>query len=234
MDAALEERRAAHELAQLRMAHLDAVGDQLAARVIDRERELARTRLELQRLREEGDEGLRALAAIVDELEMVRRQARGQATRIRMGALRDAVELSGRVTELTRRQAEARERLLASLNDAIARIGTEDGEEEAGSGGPDLRPVGAVFEGTVEIEVGPFEDFSQLVGFEDAAGAVAATSQISVKRFAQGRATLEMKLAQPVELLRELERRAPFGFEVRDQRSDRLVLDVRAPGVAAA
>ena len=37
----------------------------------------------------------------------------------------------------------------------------------------------------VEIEVGPLADFSQLVGFEDAAGAIVATSQISVKRFAR-------------------------------------------------
>jgi hypothetical protein len=178
---------------------------------------------------------MRSLAAIVDELETVRRQARGQATRIRLRALRDAVELSGRVTELTRRPAEARERLLASLNEAIARIGEEDGEEGADAvGGPELRPVGDVFDGLVEIDVGPLEDFSQLVGFEDAAGAVTATSQISVKRFAQGRATLEIRLAQPVELLRELERRSPFGFEVRDQRPDRLVLDVRAEGAEAA
>ncbi len=75
---------------------------------------------------------------------------------------------------------------------------------------------------------GPLDDFSQLVGFEDAAGAIAATSEISVRRFTRGRATLEMKLAEPVELLRELEERAPFEFRVRDRRFDRLVLDVDA------
>jgi hypothetical protein len=78
----------------------------------------------------------------------------------------------------------------------------------------------------VEVEIGPLSDFSQLVGFEDAAGGIGATSEISVKRFAQGRATLEMQLGEPVELLRELERRSPFEFKVRDQRADRLILDV--------
>lgn len=221
-------------MSQLRITHLDAVCDHLSARVIDRERELERTRLELQRLRDERDDGLRSLISIVDELEGVRRQARGQATRIRMRALRDAVELSARLTEATRRPAEARERLLASVNEAIARIGEDGGEEEAGIDAPALRPVGDVFEGAVEIEVGPLDDFSQLVGFEDAAGAIAASAQISVKRFAQGRATLELRLAQPVELLRELEQRAPFAFEVREQRSDRIVLDVGAAGAEAA
>jgi hypothetical protein len=96
----------------------------------------------------------------------------------------------------------------------------------AGTNGHALRSAEELFEGMVEIEVGPLADFSQLVGFEDAAGAIMATSEISVKRFAQGRATLEMKLAEPVELLRELEERAPFEFRVRDRRLDRLVLDV--------
>ena len=80
----------------------------------------------------------------------------------------------------------------------------------------------------VEVEVGPLADFSQLVGFEDAAGQIGATAEISVKRFARGRATLEMRLDQPVELLRELEERSPFEFRVRDRRFDRLVLDVDA------
>ena len=35
-----------------------------------------------------------------------------------------------------------------------------------------------------------------------------------------------MNFGQPVELLRELEERAPFEFKVRDTRSDGVVLDV--------
>ncbi len=88
------------------------------------------------------------------------------------------------------------------------------------------RVAADVFVGEVELEVGPFSDFAQLVGFEDAAGGIGATREISVKRFAGGRATLEMRLGEPVELLRELEERAPFEFRVRDLRADRLVLDV--------
>jgi len=47
-----------------------------------------------------------------------------------------------------------------------------------------------------------------------------------VRRFTKGRATLAMRFKHPVELLRELEERAPFVFKVRDLRSDRIVLDV--------
>ena len=217
----------------MRAAHLDAVCDHLSQRVIERERELERVRLELRRLHDERDAALDAAAAIVDEDQAVRRQARGQATRIRMRALRDAAELADRVGDLSARPVEARERLLAALEGAIARIGAEeDGAEDVPL--PALRPAGDVFDGPVEIEVGPLEDFSQLVGFEDAAGSLAASAQIAVKRFAQGRATLELRLAQPVELLRELEQRAPFAFDVRERSAERLVLDVRAADAAAA
>jgi hypothetical protein len=120
--------------------------------------------------------------------------------------------------------------LLESLGEAIARIGGEQDDEPdvpaTSNGHAPGRGNAECFAGMVEVEIGPLDDFSQLVGFEDAAGGIGATREISVKRFAQGRATLEVKLDEPVELLRELEERAPFEFRVRDQRHDRLILDV--------
>jgi hypothetical protein len=217
---------------QARIDDLEKLATQLCERIVERERSLRELRFELARVREESDAGLRALAALSEDLEQVRRQARGQATRMRLRALRDAAELGERVAELTRRPSEVRDRMLESLHETIRRIG---GEEEAESTALELAPsanghreveAGELFEGRIEVEIGPLEDFSQLVGFEDAAGAIAATSEISVKRFTRRRATLEMRLAEPVALLRELEERAPFEFRVRDTRSDRVVLDV--------
>ena len=102
----------------------------------------------------------------------------------------------------------------------------EDERIPVGSNGHRAGGLGELFEGIVEVEIGPLRDFAQLVGFEDAAGAIDAASEISVKRFTKGRATLAMRFEEPVALLRELEERAPFEFRVRDLRSDRLVLDV--------
>jgi hypothetical protein len=121
--------------------------------------------------------------------------------------------------------------LIESLQDVIDRMGAADDDEEdplalAVSNGHVEREPGELFEGLVEVEVGPLSDFSQLVGFEDAAAGIGATSEVSVKRFTQGRATLAMRFKHPVELLRELEERAPFEFRVRDTRSDRVVLDL--------
>ena len=232
-DAQLEARRADVERGAGRIRELDRVSAWLADRVVERERELRELRLELAQARERGDESLRALTALADDLEAIRRQARGQATRMRLRALREAAELMRRIGELGGDQGEAREGLIESLQEAIERVAADVEEEEgadqsglpAGNGHARREP-GELFEGLVEVEVGPLSDFSQLVGFEDAASGIGATSEISVTRFTRGRATLAMRFKQPVELLHELEERAPFEFKVRDRRSDRVVLDV--------
>jgi len=48
-------------------------------------------------------------------------------------------------------------------------------------------PPNDLFQGLVKVEIGPLDDFSQLVGFEDAAGQIDATAEISVERFAEAR-----------------------------------------------
>jgi hypothetical protein len=217
---------------QARIDDLEKLVGELCERVVEREQSLRELRFELARVREESDAGLRALAALSEDLEQVRRQARGQATRIRLRALRDAAELGERVAELTRRPSEVRDRMFESIQETILRIGREEDvsatpmEVSASSNGHAEIEPGELFDGRIEVEIGPLEDFSQLVGFEDAAGGIAATSEISVKRFTRRRATVEMRLAEPVALLQELEERAPFEFRVRDTRSDRVVLDV--------
>ena len=216
------------EAAQRRIAELELVAEGLSERVVAREGELRDARAELARLQSES--GLRSLTALADELDAVRSQARGQATRIRMMALREAAELSERIAELMRRGGETPERLIKA---AAAELAGEllpdvepDPPPEVNGNGAAPRVAEDVFVGSVELEVGPLSDFSQLVGFEDAAGAIGAAREISVTRFAQGRATLAMRFSEPVELLRELEERAPFEFKVRDLRADRVVLDL--------
>ena len=80
---------------------------------------------------------------------------------------------------------------------------------------------------------GPLKDFAQLTNFEDAAAGIESVEDVKVRHFADGRATFSMNFGQPVELLRELEERAPFEFKVRDTRGDGIVLDVDAEGPTA-
>jgi chromosome segregation ATPase len=154
----------------------------LSGMVLEREREIRVLDQRLHEANECHDRSIASLDAITARLEELEAQARGQATRIRMKALREAVEVSKKVQALT---------------DA----------------------------GRVKLEIGPLDDFSQLVGFEDAVGRVGA-SEISVERFSEGRATFSMNLDQPVDLLRELEELSNLEFRVRHTAADNLILDV--------
>ena len=223
-----DELKGALARAQTRIEDLDCAGARLADRVIERERELRELRAELAGERETDGETAQALAALVREIEEVRRQARGQATRIRISALREAADVSERISDLAGRPGKSGERVIEALAAALERVGVEEepaGDEATSNGHRPIR-AGELFEGRLEVDIGPLADFSQLVGFEDAARSIAATSELSIQRFAGGRATLEMNLSEPVELLRELETRCELGFRVRDRRPDRLVLDV--------
>ena len=181
----------------------------LSGMVIEREREIRGLSERLREANERHDHSIASLETVSGRLEEIQAQARGQATRIRMKALREAVEVGRRVQELNEAQAAATDATPAT---------------NAGGNGqaPDFNRI---FEGLIKLEIGPLGDFSQLVGFEDAVGQVGA-SEISVERFSEGRATLSMRLDQPVELLRELEELSTLDFKVRHTAPDNLILDV--------
>jgi uncharacterized coiled-coil protein SlyX len=186
------------------VAELESELSTLSGMVIEREREIRGLNERLREANERHDRSISSLESVSGRLEEIQAQARGQATRIRMKALREAVEVGRRVQELNEAQAA-------------------DGSPAEGNGQvPDFN---GIFEGLVKLEIGPLGDFSQLVGFEDAVGQVGA-SEISVERFSEGRATLSMRLDQPVELLRELEELSSLDFKVRHTAPDNLILDV--------
>jgi len=186
------------------MVELEGETAALSGMVLEREREI---RLLGERLREANEfheRNIAALDAITARLEEVEAQARGQATRIRMKALREAVEVSKKVQALT----EMEPALQAE---------TEQADTDAEADG--------LYEGRVKLEIGPLGDFSQLVGFEDAVGQIGA-SEIKVDRFSEGRATFSMRLDEPTDLLSELEELSELDFKVRHNAPDNLILDV--------
>jgi hypothetical protein len=148
------------------------------------------------------------LAGRVDVLEQV-------ADRLALRIVERDEEIATLSARLDATLEELRDRVEADAHGSL----DEDAVEVEASNGD-------VFDGLIEVEVGPLSDFEQLASFEDAANGIGAAEEISVKRFTKGRATLEMQLSEPVALLVELEERAPFEFTVRDTREDRVVLDV--------
>jgi hypothetical protein len=189
------------------IAEMETETTALAGMVLEREREIRVRDERLREANETHDRSIAALDAITARLEELETQARGQATRIRMKALREAVEVSKKVKALT------------DVDPVF------QSEPQAP---PESEPAPAdegLYAGRVKLEIGPLGDFSQLVGFEDAVGQIGA-SEISVERFSEGRATFSMNLDQPVDLLRELEELSDVEFKVRHNAPDNLILDV--------
>jgi beta-phosphoglucomutase-like phosphatase (HAD superfamily) len=183
------------------IAELERESTTLSGMVLEREREIRTLDERLREANECHDRSIASLDAITARLEELEAQARGQATRIRMKALREAVEVSKKVQALTEAETAA------------------EGEPAPEHADENLNA------GRVKLEIGPLGDFSQLVGFEDAMGQIGA-SEISVERFSEGRATLSMNLDQPVDLLSELEELSSLDFKVRHNAPDNLILDV--------
>ncbi len=218
VDAALEARDA-------RLARLEREAQRLAERVVEREKKLQDA---LKRpVAATADTNRVALSRALSSVEEIYGQARRQATRIRMKALEDAVQMADRVTELSGLRDELGARVTELADVARVRLGIE--EENRSPVGTEAAQSG-VYAGEVEVEVGPLADFAQLTGFEDAAAGIEGASEIKVKRFSGGRAWVSMNLENPIDLLRELEEKAPFDFVVRDTRRNGLILDVDEGG----
>jgi hypothetical protein len=211
---------AAIDIRDARIGELEKEMSGLSQMVVGRDREMHSLQNQLEAANGRHDRSLAALETVAMRLEEIHAQARGQATRIRMKALREAVEINRRVKEIADR---------IEIEPEVSN-GTDPTLTEGGN----ARSPSELFEGMVEVEIGPLGDFSQLVGFEDAAGQIGATSEISVRKFSEGRATLSMRLDEPVELLRELEERTPMEFQVRRTGQDRVVLDLDDDAAEAA
>jgi hypothetical protein len=218
----------------------------LSGMVIERERTIRDLTERLEEANACHDRSIASLDAVSARLEELQAQARGQATRIRMKALREAVELSSRAQALTEVEAdeapaesETRPRDIAADVAAVEEKVAEAAPQPIANGNGHANGDGhtepgtswepGLYEGKIRLEIGPLGDFSQLVGVEDAVGRLGATD-ISVERFSEGRATFSMRLEQPVDLLRELEALAALDFKVRHTAPDNVILDLEDHG----
>lgn len=121
-----------------------------------------------------------------------------------------------------------------ALADRLAGIVVER-EREAERLRTQLREAGVgAYDGTIHLDVGPLPDFATLAGLEDAVSGIAGVDGVAIKRFSANRATLAVRLGTKVELLAELQQASELDLTVRKASKSHLVLDVSAPGAAAA
>jgi hypothetical protein len=235
--ATLGERNSALEAQSLIQARAIASHEadlsSLSGMVIERERTIRDLTERLEEANAVHDRSIASLDAVSARLEELQAQARGQATRIRMKALREAVEVGKRVQELNDAEGNDAEEPAAADPVVPEPVGNGNGHNGNGNGhvtvDPDTSWEPGLFEGKLRLEIGPLGDFSQLVGFEETVGRIGA-SDISVERFSEGRATFSMRLDEPVDLLRELEELSTIDFKVRHTAPDNLILDVDEDG----
>jgi hypothetical protein len=229
------------------IAEAEADMTSLSGMVIERERTIRDLTGRLEEANACHDRSIASLDKVSARLEELQAQARGQATRIRMKALREAVEVSKRVQDLNEAEdgtegesdiageVAAAEQAAADAADAVAPPAADAASNGNGNGNghapgePETSWEPGLYAGKVRLEIGPLGDFAQLVGFEDAVGRLGATD-ISVERFSEGRATFSMRLDQPVDLLRELEALSILDFKVRHTAPDNLILDIDEDG----
>lgn len=81
-----------------------------------------------------------------------------------------------------------------------------------------------LFEGRVELGVGPFYDIGSLGAFEQQVARVPNVTEVSVRRFEASHAVVDLRLSAPVALLSELRRVLDSDFGVRQVAAGRVAL----------
>jgi hypothetical protein len=85
-------------------------------------------------------------------------------------------------------------------------------------------PEDMLFEGRVELGVGPFYDIASVSAFERGLASLPYVVEASVRRFEASHAVVDVRLAAPVALVRELRRTVESGFSIREIADGRVLL----------
>jgi hypothetical protein len=123
-------------------------------------------------------------------------------------------------------------RVMAGLTSASPAPAAPAAGEPSGSlsaaavASPPAPPSGeeTLFEGRVELGVGPFYDLASLSAFERRLASLPHVSEASVRRFEASHAVVDLRLAAPVALVQELRRTAESDFSVREVADGRILL----------
>jgi hypothetical protein len=161
---------------------------------------------ELRRFRDRLERFARDLAAEYDAL---------------LGRVMSGLSSAPAVTELTASAQTVEEPPLGSE----APLGSESSPEVAqATPAASEPPDDVLFEGRVELGVGPFYDIASLSAFERRLESLPYVVEASVRRFEASHAVVDVRLAAPVALVRELRRTAETDFRVREVADGRILL----------
>jgi hypothetical protein len=128
-------------------------------------------------------------------------------------------------TELTADYDAVLARVMAGLSGRVLPEPPEPPSQDP----PTPEPAPAVeteplFEGRIELGVGPFYDIGSLSAFEQRVASVPNVTEVSVRRFEASHAVVDLHLSAPVALLGELRRVLATDFGVRQVAPGRIAL----------
>ncbi len=84
----------------------------------------------------------------------------------------------------------------------------------------------AAFETSVELDAGPFDDLASLTAFEQSLAEVPQIAEIYVRSYEEGRATFELQLREPTDVIDAMSSRLPYRLDVTESDARRIVLTV--------
>jgi hypothetical protein len=202
-------------------------------RVSDVEVALASLNLALSQLQLELEATRRRL--VVAEGRIAGEEARLERAR--------RVELDAAETVLTlQRQHEnearvARERIAAAEAELARQREAADARRQI----PERRidppratpPAQEVFGPAIELDAGPFGDLASLTRFEQSLHALPGVSEVYIRGFAAGRATIDLALHAPSPLLQEMTDRLPYRLDVGSTDRGHISVTVRPEALSA-
>jgi hypothetical protein len=90
----------------------------------------------------------------------------------------------------------------------------------------EVRSASGLFPRVVEIDAGPFTDFTELSAFERSLARVPKVRDVYVRRFDHDRAEIELGLSEETPLLHELTRHLPYRLSITGDDGARITIDV--------
>jgi hypothetical protein len=101
-----------------------------------------------------------------------------------------------------------------------------NGENGAAADGDENGSTPDIFDGRVEVEAGPFNDFTALSAFERALGSLPKIEDVYIRRFAGDRATIDLTLVEPASLIDVMTDRMPYHLNVERSGLDQIAVTV--------
>lgn len=196
-----------------------------------------------QRLTAGESRAAELLAEARAEAARVRAEAAEQAEALRHAAGKRVGDAAGRLEDLLL----VREQLLGELRGLLQSFGQllaqhDGGPLERSVAAPDppresrrppaatLAAVGQPAEGlyptTVQLDVGPFEDFSELSAFERAFARLPKVKDVYVRGFGDERAEIEISMTEETPLAHDIASKLPYDLSIEREGRAKLVIDI--------